>query len=174
MEQYIEGSFVAHSHQIAIITSRFNEFITNKLLEEAKDCLCLHGVSPEHITIAWVPGAFELPLIAQKLAETGQFAAIICLGAVIRGETPHFDYVCNAASKGIAAVSLKTGVPIIFGVLTTNTLEQATMRAGAKGDNKGWQAALGALEMCNLIVHINSLESTTHSIKAMPYVQKSA
>ncbi len=174
MERFIEGSFLASSHQIAIITSRFNEFITNKLLEGAKDCLYRHGVSPENVTIAWVPGAFELPLIAQKLAQTEQYAAIICLGAVIRGETPHFDYVCNEAAKGIAAVSLKTGIPIIFGVVTTNTIEQAIIRAGAKGDNKGWQAALGALEMCNLVAHINSLQTTMHTTKATTYAQKSA
>lgn len=151
-----EGSLFVHDKKIAIAVSRFNELITSKLYEGAKNCLHAHGISPEAIDTAWVPGAFELPLIAQKLAETNRYDAVICLGAVIRGETPHFDYVCSQAASGIAHVSLKTGIPIIFGVLTTNTLEQALMRTGAKCGNKGWEVALAAIEMCSLITKIET------------------
>jgi len=165
MEQYIEGSFIAHSHRIAIITSRCNNFITSKLLDGAKDCLYRHGVSSKNITIVLVPGAFELSLVAQKLAQTGNFSAIICLGAIIRGETPHFDQVCNAVVKGITEVSLTVGLPIAFGVLTTDTIEQAISRTGTRGENKGWKAALSAIEMCNIVANINSLKSSTRKAK---------
>ena len=149
--KHFEGSLFAQHKKIAIVTSKFNELITSKLYEGAKTCLTAHGVPAKSIDSVWVPGAFELPLIAQKLAETKQYDAIICLGAVIRGDTPHFDYVCSQAASGIAHVSLKTGIPIIFGVLTTDTLEQALMRSGAKCGNKGWEAALAAIEMCTLL-----------------------
>lgn len=155
MKHIIEGSFEAREFRFAIITARFNEIITSKLLSGAQDCLYRHGVPKERICNVWVPGAFEISLIAHKLAQSHMYNAIICLGSVIRGETPHFDYVCNEVAKGIASVSLKFEVPVIFGVLTTNTFEQAVMRAGAKGDNKGWQAALTALEMCNIMQEID-------------------
>lgn len=129
---------------------RFNEFITSKLLGGALDALKRHGVEDTEVEVAWVPGAFEIPLIAQKLAETGKYDAVITLGTVIRGSTPHFDYVCNEVAKGVSAISLKTGVPVIFGVLTTDSIEQAVERAGTKAGNKGWDAAVTAIEMANL------------------------
>ena len=137
--------------KIGIVAARFNEFITAKLLSGAVDGLLRHDVREEDIQVAWVPGAFEIPLIASKLAKSGRYDAVICLGAVIRGATSHYDYVCNEVSKGIAAVSLETGVPVLFGVLTTETIEQAIERAGTKAGNKGYDCALGALEMVNLI-----------------------
>ena len=170
----LEGSFHAKEHQFAIITARFNDFITNKLHAGALDCLYRHGISPEQVTSAWVPGAFEIPLIAKKLAKTNIYSGIICLGAVIRGETPHFDYVCSEAAKGIASVSLTTEMPIIFGVITTNTVEQAIMRAGVKSDNKGWQAALAALEMCNLVDEISNFSHILPIKSKEKYVQSSA
>lgn len=137
--------------KVGIVAARFNEFITAKLLSGAVDGLLRHDVREEDIQVAWVPGAFEIPLIASKMAKSGRYDAVICLGAVIRGATSHYDYVCNEVSKGIAAVSLETGVPVLFGVLTTETIEQAIERAGTKAGNKGYDCALGALEMVNLI-----------------------
>lgn len=149
-----EGKLIAEGKKFGIVVSRFNEFITNKLLEGALDALKRHGALNENIEIAWVPGAFEIPLIAKKMAESKRYNAVIALGAVIRGETPHFDYVANEVSKGIAKISLDTEVPVIFGVLTTDTIEQAIVRAGTKGGNKGFEAAVTAIEMANLIDEI--------------------
>jgi len=132
------------------VVGRFNEFITQKLLGGALDALKRHGAQDDDISIAWVPGAFEIPLIAQKMAESGKYDAVITLGTVIRGSTPHFDYVCAEVSKGVAAINLKTGVPTIFGVLTTDSIEQAVERAGTKAGNKGWDAAVSAIEMVSL------------------------
>ncbi|ABY91347.1 6,7-dimethyl-8-ribityllumazine synthase [Thermoanaerobacter mathranii subsp. mathranii str. A3] len=149
-----EGKLIAEGKKFGIVVSRFNEFITNKLLEGALDALKRHGALNENIEIAWVPGAFEIPLIAKKMAESKRYDAVIALGAVIRGETPHFDYVANEVSKGIAKISLDTEVPVIFGVLTTDTIEQAIVRAGTKGGNKGFEAAVTAIEMANLMEEI--------------------
>ena len=146
-----EGKLVSKEIKVGIVTSRFNEFITSKLLSGAMDGLLRHDVREEDVHVAWVPGAFEIPLIASKMAKSGKYDAIICLGAVIRGSTSHYDYVCNEASKGIAAVSLETGVPVMFGVLTTENIEQAIERAGTKAGNKGYECAEGAIEMVNLI-----------------------
>ena len=146
-----QGTLVADGLRVGIVASRFNEFITAKLLSGAMDGLLRHGVREEDIQLAWVPGAFEIPLIAQKMARSGRYDAVICLGAVIRGATSHYDYVCNEVSKGIAAVSMETGVPVLFGVLTTENLEQAIERAGTKGGNKGYDCALSAVEMGNLL-----------------------
>lgn len=149
-----EGKLIAEGKKFGIVVSRFNEFITGKLLEGALDALKRHGALNEDIEIAWVPGAFEIPLIAKKMAESKRYNAVIALGAVIRGETPHFDYVANEVSKGIAKISLDTEVPVIFGVLTTDTIEQAIVRAGTKGGNKGFEAAVTAIEMANLMEEI--------------------
>ena len=146
-----EGKLVSKEIKVGIVASRFNEFITSKLLSGAMDALLRHDVREEDVHVAWVPGAFEIPLIASKMAKSGKYDAIICLGAVIRGSTSHYDYVCNEASKGIAAVSLETGVPVMFGVLTTENIEQAIERAGTKAGNKGYECAEGAIEMVNLI-----------------------
>lgn len=151
---FIEGKLTGGEGRYAIVVSRFNHFITEHLLSGAEDALQRHGVDQERITAVWVPGAFEIPLIAKKLVQTGQYRAVICLGAVIRGATPHFDYVAAEVSKGVAAVSLESGVPVIFGVLTTDTIEQAIERAGTKAGNKGWEAAMTALEMADLIDRI--------------------
>ena len=140
--------------KVGIVAARFNEFITAKLLGGAEDCLLRHGVKGEDIHVAWVPGAFEIPLIAAKMAKSGKYDAIICLGAVIRGNTSHYDYVCNEVSKGIAQVSLNAEIPIMFGVLTTENIEQAIERAGTKAGNKGYDCALSAIEMVNLIQEI--------------------
>ena len=137
--------------KVAVVAARFNEFIVSKLVSGAQDALIRHGVDDDNIDIAWVPGAFEIPLIAQKFAQSGQYDAVICLGAVIRGATSHYDYVCNEASKGIAQVSLNTGIPVLFGVLTTENIEQAVERAGTKAGNKGYDVACSAIEMVNLI-----------------------
>ncbi len=145
-----EGNLVVKDQKFAIVVSRFNEFINHKLLDGAIDCLTRHNAKEEYIEVFWVPGAFEIPLTAQKIAESRKFDAVICLGTVIRGATPHFDFVSNEVSKGIASVGLKTGLPIIFGILTTDTLTQAIERAGTKSGNKGWDAALTAIEMVNL------------------------
>ena len=147
----IEGNLIAQGQKFGIVAGRFNELITNKLLGGALDGLQRHGVPEENIEIAWVPGAYEIPLIAQKMAQSGKYNAVICLGAVIRGSTPHFDYVAGEVAKGIAQVSLQTGIPVIFGVLTTDSIEQAIERAGTKSGNKGFDAAATAIEMCNLI-----------------------
>lgn len=149
-----EGSLVVKNKKFAVVVGRFNEFISNKLLGGCIDGLKRHGCSDEDIELAWVPGAFEIPLLAQKLAQSGKYNAVICLGAVIRGSTPHFDYVCSEVSKGIAKVSLDTGVPVIFGVLTTENIEQAIERAGTKAGNKGFDAAATAIEMANLLESI--------------------
>ena len=146
-----EGSLSASGRKTAIIVSRFNSFITEKLLAGATDCLLRHGGTDEDITVAWVPGAWEIPLIAKRAAESGRYDSVICLGAVIRGGTPHFDYVAAEVSKGVAAISLETGVPVSFGVLTTDTVDQAIERAGTKAGNKGFDAAQSALEMINLL-----------------------
>ena len=149
-----EGSLVAEKMKVGIVAARFNEFISSKLLGGALDGLSRHGVEEEDIHIAWVPGAFEIPLIASKMAKSGKYDAVICLGAVIRGSTSHYDYVCAEVSKGIAAVSLSSEIPVMFGVLTTDTIEQAIERAGTKAGNKGYDCALGAVEMVNLIREI--------------------
>ncbi len=147
----INGNLKADNLKFGIIVSRFNSLITEKLLEGALDCIVRHGGSKENITVVRVPGAFEIPLIAKKMAKSKKYDAIICLGAVIRGSTPHFDYVASEVSKGIALVSLETEVPVAFGILTTDTLEQAIERAGTKMGNKGFDAALSAIEMANII-----------------------
>ena len=149
-----EGKFDGRNVKIAIVAGRFNEFITSKLIGGALDVLKRNDVSEENIDIAWVPGAFEIPLIAKKLANTQKYDAIITLGAVIKGSTPHFDYVCAEVSKGVAQISLQTGLPIMFGVLTTNNIEEAIERAGTKAGNKGSDVAFGALEMIDLIKNI--------------------
>ena len=146
-----EGKLVSEDIKVGIIVARFNEFITSKLLSGALDTLTRHEVKEENIQVAWVPGAFEIPLIASKMAESSKYDAVICLGAVIRGSTSHYDYVCSEVSKGIASVSLKSGVPVMFGVLTTDNIEQAIERAGSKAGNKGYECALGAIEMVNVI-----------------------
>ena len=147
----LEGNVVAQGTKVGIVASRFNEFIVSKLIGGAQDALVRHGVADDDITLAWVPGAFEIPLTAQKMAETGHYDAVICLGAVIRGATSHYDYVCAEVSKGIAAVGLKTEIPVIFGIVTTDNIEQAIERAGTKAGNKGYDAACTAIEMVNLI-----------------------
>ncbi|GEN33777.1 MULTISPECIES: 6,7-dimethyl-8-ribityllumazine synthase [Aneurinibacillus] len=150
MAKVYEGNLVGTGLKIGIVVGRFNEFITSKLLGGALDALKRHGVEEDNVEVAWVPGAFEIPLIVKKMAESGKYDAVIALGTVIRGSTPHFDYVCNEAAKGIASIGLSTGVPSIFGVLTTDTIEQAIERAGTKAGNKGWEAAASAIEMANL------------------------
>lgn len=147
----IEGNLVSKGYKIALVVSRFNEFICKKLLDGAIDCLIRHEVRDEDITVIWVPGAFEIPLVAQQAVRTDRFDAVICLGAVIRGSTPHFEYVSAEVTKGIAQVSLTFSKPVIYGVLTTDTIEQAIERAGTKGGNKGFSAATSALEMLNLL-----------------------
>lgn len=150
MGQIFEAQLIGTQLKIGVVVGRFNEFITAKLLDGALDGLKRHGVAEENIDIAWVPGAFEVPLIAKKMAEANKYDAIIGLGTVIRGSTTHYDYVCNEAAKGIASVSLSTGVPIIFGIVTTETIEQAIERAGTKVGNKGYDSAVSAIEMANL------------------------
>lgn len=147
----IEGNLSASKLKVAIVTARFNEFISSKLLSGAIDALIRHDMNPNSIDEVWVPGAFELPLAALALAESKKYDAVICLGAVIRGSTSHYDYVCNETAKGISHAALKTGVPVIFGVLTTDTIEQAIERAGTKAGNKGWDAGMAAIEMANLM-----------------------
>ena len=147
----LEGKLVAGKGKFAIVASRFNEFIVSKLISGAEDTFVRHGVDTDDITLVWVPGAFELPLAAMKLAQSGKYCAIVCLGAVIRGSTSHYELVCSEAAKGIAQVGLKTGVPVTFGVVTTENIEQAIERAGTKAGNKGADAALTALELANLL-----------------------
>lgn len=147
----LEGKIVANGAKIGIVAARFNEFIVSKLVSGAEDALLRHEVKPEDITIAWVPGAFEIPLTAKKMALSGRYDAVICLGTVIRGATSHYDYVCSEVSKGIAAVSLESGIPVMFGVVTTENIEQAIERAGTKAGNKGYDCAMGALEMIDLM-----------------------
>jgi 6,7-dimethyl-8-ribityllumazine synthase len=147
----LEGKMTAREIRIGIVAARFNEFITSRLVGGALDGLRRHDVGEDSIDVAWVPGAFEIPLIAKKMAKSGKYDAVICLGAVIRGSTSHYDYVCNEVSKGIAAVSMETEVPVMFGVVTTENIEQAIERAGTKAGNKGYDCALGAIEIVNLI-----------------------
>lgn len=147
----MEGNLTSAGQKIGIVASRFNEFITGKLLGGAIDAFVRHGGNEEDITVAWVPGAFEIPLIAKKMVESGKYDSVVCLGAVIRGATPHFDMVANEATKGIATVGLQCGVPVIFGILTTDSIEQAVERAGTKAGNKGFEAVTSAIEMVNLI-----------------------
>lgn len=151
-----EGKLVSKEIRIGIVAARFNEFITSKLLSGAMDALVRHDVKEENVHVAWVPGAFEIPLIASKMANSGNYDVVICLGAVIRGSTTHYDYVCSEVSKGIASVSLTSGVPVMFGVLTTENIEQAIERAGTKAGNKGYDCAVGAIEMVNLIREIEA------------------
>lgn len=151
MAKILEGNLVAQGLTFGIVVARFNEFINSRLLGGSLDALERHGVEKDNVTIAWVPGAYEIPLVAQKMAESKKYDAVICLGTVIRGSTPHFDYVCAEVSKGVAQVGLHTGVPTIFGVLTTETIEQAIERAGTKAGNKGFDAAVTAIEMANLL-----------------------
>ena len=147
----LEGKVVAKEIKVGIVAARFNEFIVSKLVAGARDDLLRHDVKDEDIDLAWVPGAFEIPLIASKMAKSGKYDAVICLGAVIRGATSHYDYVCSEVSKGIANVSLSSDIPVMFGVLTTDNIEQAIERAGTKAGNKGYDCALGAIEMVNLV-----------------------
>jgi len=150
----LEGKLLAEGQRIGIVAGRFNEFITGKLLGGAVDAFVRHGGEEQNITVAWVPGAFEIPLTAQKMVESGKYDAVVCLGAVIRGATPHFDMVANEATKGVAQVGLRTGVPVIFGIMTTDSIEQAVERAGTKAGNKGFEAVTTAIEMINLMKQI--------------------
>ena len=147
----LEGKVVAEGMKVGIVVARFNEFITSKLLSGATDGLVRHDVNEDDVDVAWVPGAFEIPLVASKMAKSRKYDAVICLGAVIRGSTSHYDYVCNEVSKGIAAVSMENDIPVMFGVITTENIEQAIERSGSKAGNKGYECALGAIEMVNLI-----------------------
>lgn len=146
-----EGKLVSEGIKIGIVAARFNDFIVSKLVGGCEDTLLRHGIRPENISLAWVPGAFEIPLIASKMAKSGKYDAVIALGAVIRGSTSHYDYVCSEVSKGVASVALNSNIPVMFGVLTTDTIEQAIERAGSKAGNKGSECAQGAIEMVNLI-----------------------
>ncbi|MCJ7855079.1 6,7-dimethyl-8-ribityllumazine synthase [Lachnospiraceae bacterium NSJ-143] len=146
-----EGKVIGQKIKVGLVAARFNEFIVSKLVSGAVDGLIRHGVEDDDIALAWVPGAFEIPVVAQKMAESGKYDAVICLGAVIRGATSHYDYVCNEVSKGVAQAGLKTGVPVLFGVVTTENIEQAIERAGTKSGNKGYDCALSAIEMVNLM-----------------------
>ena len=152
----LEGKVVAQGMKVGIVAGRFNEFITSKLLSGCLDGLRRHDVSDDDVDVAWVPGAFEIPLVAQAMAASGRYDAVICLGAVIRGATSHYDYVCSEVSKGVAQTALKTGVPVMFGVLTTENIEQAIERAGTKAGNKGFECATGAIEMVNLLRQIGA------------------
>jgi len=154
VNKYFEGMLLGKGLKFGLVVSRFNEFFTKKLLEGAQDALLRHGVSREDIEVAWVPGAFEIPLIAKKLAQTKRYDAVICLGAVVRGETPHFEYIAAQLAKDISKVGLDTGLPVIYGVITADTLEQAIERAGTKQGNKGFEAAVSAIEMANLLTSI--------------------
>ena len=152
----LEGNVVASGLKVAIVAARFNEFIVSKLIGGAKDALVRHGMEEDDITLAWVPGAYEIPLVAKQLAKSGNYDAIVCVGAVIKGATSHYDYVCAEVSKGIASVGLETNVPIAFGVVTTDNIEQAIERAGTKAGNKGYDAACTAIEMANLMKNLNA------------------
>jgi len=154
MSKRFEGVLLGKGLKFGVVVSRFNEFVTRKLLEGAQDALLRHGVNEEDIDIAWVPGSFEIPLVAKKLAETKKYDAIVCLGAVVRGATPHFEYIAAEVAKGIAKVGLETGLPITYGVITADTLEQAIERAGTKAGNRGFDAAVDAIEMANLLKNI--------------------
>lgn len=150
----LEGKLLAEGQRIGIVAGRFNEFITGKLLSGAVDAFVRHGGDEQKLDVAWVPGAFEIPFVAKKMAECGKYDAVVCLGAVIRGATPHFDMVANEATKGVANVGLQTGIPVIFGVLTTDSIEQAVERAGTKAGNKGFDSMTSAIEMVNLMKQI--------------------
>lgn len=152
--QTFEGNLIAKDLKFGIVVSRFNEFIGSRLLDGALDALKRHGTDEDAVHVAWAPGSFEIPLVARKMAESGRYDAVICLGAVIRGSTPHFDYVAGEVAKGVAKVNLDYGVPVIFGIVTTDNIEQAIERAGTKNGNKGWQSAVAAIEMANLIKSI--------------------
>ena len=154
MRKSYEGRLLGEGLRFGIVVSRFNEFITTRLLEGAEDALLRHGVTEDGIEVAWTPGSFEIPLIAKKMAESGKYAAVLCLGAVIRGGTPHFEYIAAEVTKGIAQVTLQTGVPVIYGIITADTLEQAIERAGTKMGNAGFNAAVSAIEMANLVRQI--------------------
>jgi 6,7-dimethyl-8-ribityllumazine synthase len=156
VSKVFEGMLLGKGLKFALVVSRFNEFISKKLLDGAQDALLRHDVTADNIDICWVPGAYEIPLLAKKLAQTKKYDAVICLGAVIRGSTPHFDYIASEVAKGIAQVNLETGIPITFGVLTTENIEQAVERAGTKEGNKGFDAAVSAIEMANLIKVLGS------------------
>jgi len=151
MSSLFQGELLGKGLKFGVVVARFNEFITGKLLEGARDALVRHGVNAEDIDVAWVPGSFEIPLVAQNLAQTKKYSAIICLGAVIRGATPHFEYVAAEVAKGIAKVGLDTGLPVTYGIVTADTLEQAVERAGTKAGNRGFDAAVDAIEMANLL-----------------------
>lgn len=151
-----EGHLIGTGLKVAVVVSRFNELLSSRLLSGAQDGFVRHGVEADDIDVAWVPGAFEIPLVARKLAESGRYDAVVALGVVIRGGTPHFEYVASEVSKGIAKISLDTGVPVMFGVITADTIEQAVERAGTKAGNKGWEAALGAIEMANLLKGVSA------------------
>ncbi len=151
MSRKYEGKLIGEGLKVGIVVARFNEFITNKLLGGALDALVRHGVREEDVEVAWVPGSFEIPLVTKRLAQSGRYDAVLCLGAVIRGSTPHFDYVAAEVSKGVAQVAMAATIPVIFGVLTTDTVEQAIERAGTKAGNKGFDAALSAVELANLL-----------------------
>ena len=155
----LEGTVIANGIKIGMVASRFNEFIVSKLIGGAEDACLRHGVEAENLTLAWVPGAFEIPMVAKKMAASGKYDAILCLGAVIKGSTSHYDYVCAEVSKGIASASMETGVPILFGVLTTDNIEQAIERAGTKAGNKGYDAACSAIEMVNLLSQLDKKSS---------------
>lgn len=150
MKEY-QGELDAKEKKFGIVVGRFNEFMSKRLLEGAMDCLLRHGATEDNIDVAWVPGSFEIPMIAKMMADSKKYDSLVCLGVLIRGSTPHFDYIASEVSKGIAKISLETGVPASFGIITADTLEQAIDRAGTKAGNKGWQAALSAIEMANLI-----------------------
>ncbi len=154
MVKHLEGHLNAKGFRFGLVVSRFNEFISSKLLTGALDVLKRHGALEEDIEVLWVPGSFEIPLVAKKMAKSGRYDAVVCLGAVIRGDTPHFEYVASEVAKGIALVGLETEIPVMFGIITSDSLEQAIERAGTKAGNKGWDAALGAIEMVNLIKKI--------------------
>ena len=154
MPRMHEGKLNAQGKRFALVVSRFNDLITTRLLDGALDCLQRHGAVDEDIEVAWVPGAFELPVVAQKMAQTGRFDVVTCLGCIVRSDTPHFDYVAGESSKGIARVGLDTGVPITFGVITADTVDQAVQRAGVKSGNRGWDAGMNAVEMASLVAAI--------------------
>jgi len=157
----LQGNLIGEGQRVALVASRFNELITNKLIEGAKDILFRHGVRPQDVDLYWVPGAWELPLIAEELALSGDYDAVIPLGAIIRGDTPHFDYVASEVSKGLAKIALEQRIPVVFGVLTCDNLEQALLRAGSKAGNKGAEAAIAALEMVNLLSQIRNQKGGT-------------
>lgn len=157
----LQGNLIGEGQRVALVASRFNELITNKLIEGAKDILFRHGVRPQDVDLYWVPGAWELPLIAEELALSGDYDAVIPLGAIIRGDTPHFDYVASEVSKGLAKIALEQRIPVVFGVLTCDNLEQALLRAGSKAGNKGAEAAMAVLEMVNLLSQIRNQKGGT-------------